>query len=100
MQMWITLFRGVTPYVVFTNVSENHIIPNFRLEVSIKMIVPSKTLVTIGKTTWWHNTKTTMSSRLIHKTNVFFPVPVCAITASGVPRGTLVSMNRSSTLCG
>jgi hypothetical protein len=29
-----------------------------------------------------------------------FPVPVCAITASGVPRGTLVSMNRFSTLCG
>jgi hypothetical protein len=30
----------------------------------------------------------------------FFSVPVCAITASGVPGGTLVSMNRSSTLCG
>jgi hypothetical protein len=30
----------------------------------------------------------------------FFPVPVCAITASGVPSGTLVSMNRFSTLCG
>jgi hypothetical protein len=30
----------------------------------------------------------------------FFPVPVCAITASGVPGGTLVSMNRFSTLCG
>jgi hypothetical protein len=29
-----------------------------------------------------------------------FPVPVCAITASGVPGGTLVSMNRISTLCG
>jgi hypothetical protein len=29
----------------------------------------------------------------------FFPVPVCAITASGVPGGTLVSMNRFSTLC-
>jgi hypothetical protein len=28
-----------------------------------------------------------------------FPVPVCAITASGVPGGTLVSMNRFSTLC-
>jgi hypothetical protein len=24
----------------------------------------------------------------------FFPVPVCAITASGVPGGTFVSMNR------
>jgi hypothetical protein len=30
----------------------------------------------------------------------FFPVPVCAITASGVPGGTLVSMYRFSTLCG
>jgi hypothetical protein len=30
----------------------------------------------------------------------FFPVPVCAITASGVPGGTLVSVNRFSTLCG
>jgi hypothetical protein len=30
----------------------------------------------------------------------FFPVPVCAITASGVPGGTSVSMNRFSTLCG
>jgi hypothetical protein len=30
----------------------------------------------------------------------FFSVPVCAITASEVPRGTLVSMNRFSTLCG
>jgi hypothetical protein len=30
----------------------------------------------------------------------FFPVPVCAITASGVPGGTLVPMNRFSTLCG
>jgi hypothetical protein len=30
----------------------------------------------------------------------FFPVPVCAITASGVPGGALVSMNRFSTLCG
>jgi hypothetical protein len=30
-----------------------------------------------------------------------FPfVPLCAITASGVPRGTFVSMNRFSTLCG
>jgi hypothetical protein len=29
----------------------------------------------------------------------FFPVPVYAITASGVPGGTLVSMNRFSTLC-
>jgi hypothetical protein len=28
------------------------------------------------------------------------PVPVCAITASEVPGGTLVSMNRFSTLCG
>jgi hypothetical protein len=28
----------------------------------------------------------------------FFPVPVCAITASGVPGGTLVSMNSFSTL--
>jgi hypothetical protein len=30
----------------------------------------------------------------------FFSVPVCAITASGVPGGTLVSINRFSTLCG
>jgi hypothetical protein len=30
----------------------------------------------------------------------FFSVLVCAITASGVPGGTLVSMNRFSTLCG
>jgi hypothetical protein len=30
----------------------------------------------------------------------FFPVPVCAITASGVPGGTFVSMNRFITLCG
>jgi hypothetical protein len=30
----------------------------------------------------------------------FFPVPVCAITTSGVPGGTLVSMNHFSTLCG
>jgi hypothetical protein len=30
----------------------------------------------------------------------FFPVPGCAITASGVPGGTFVSMNRFSTLCG
>jgi hypothetical protein len=30
----------------------------------------------------------------------FFPVPVCAITASGVPGGTFVSMNRFSALCG
>jgi hypothetical protein len=30
----------------------------------------------------------------------FFSVPVCAITASGVPCGTLVSMNRFSTLYG
>jgi hypothetical protein len=30
----------------------------------------------------------------------FFSVPVCAITVSGVPGGTLVSMNRFSTLCG
>jgi hypothetical protein len=30
----------------------------------------------------------------------FFPVPVCAITATGVPGDTFVSMNRFSTLCG
>jgi hypothetical protein len=29
-----------------------------------------------------------------------FSIPVCAITASGVPGGTFVSMNRFSTLCG
>jgi hypothetical protein len=31
---------------------------------------------------------------------LLFPVPVCAITASGVPGGTLDSMNSFSTLCG
>jgi hypothetical protein len=31
---------------------------------------------------------------------LFFPVPVCAITASGVPGGTFVSMNRFSALRG
>jgi hypothetical protein len=30
----------------------------------------------------------------------FFSVPVCAITASGVPGGTFVSMDRFNTLCG
>jgi hypothetical protein len=30
----------------------------------------------------------------------FFSVPVCAITASRVPGGTLVSMKRFSILCG
>jgi hypothetical protein len=30
----------------------------------------------------------------------FFPVHVCAITASGVPGGTFVSMKRFSALCG
>jgi hypothetical protein len=30
----------------------------------------------------------------------FFSVAVCASTESGVPGGTLVSMNRFSTLCG
>jgi hypothetical protein len=30
----------------------------------------------------------------------FFSVSVCAITAPGVPGGTLVYMNRFSTLCG
>jgi hypothetical protein len=28
----------------------------------------------------------------------FFPVPVCAITASGVPGGTFVSMNREGVI--
>jgi hypothetical protein len=31
---------------------------------------------------------------------ILFPVPICAITASGVPGGSFVSMNRFSTLCG
>jgi hypothetical protein len=39
-------------------------------------------------------------NRLVRLVFIFFPVPVCAITASGVPGGTLVSMNRFSTLCG
>jgi hypothetical protein len=30
----------------------------------------------------------------------FFTIPVCAITTSGVPSGTLVSMNHFSSLCG
>jgi hypothetical protein len=30
----------------------------------------------------------------------FFPVPVCAITASGVAGDTFVSMNHFSILCG
>jgi hypothetical protein len=30
----------------------------------------------------------------------FFPVPVCAITASEVPGGTFLSMNRFSTILG
>jgi hypothetical protein len=30
----------------------------------------------------------------------FFAASICAITASGVPDGTLVSMNRFNTLCG
>jgi hypothetical protein len=39
---------------------------------------------------------------LVSLTNseIFFSVPVCAITASGVPGDNLVSMNRFSTLCG
>jgi hypothetical protein len=36
----------------------------------------------------------------MYEDNSFFSVPVCAITASGVPGGTLVSMNRFITLCG
>jgi hypothetical protein len=35
-----------------------------------------------------------------YKILFFFSVPVCAIRASGVPGGTLVSMNRFSALCG
>jgi hypothetical protein len=35
-----------------------------------------------------------------HSDISFIPVPVCVITASGVPGGTFVSMNRFSTLCG
>jgi hypothetical protein len=31
---------------------------------------------------------------------LFFPVPVCAMTASGVPGGTCVYINRFSSLCG
>jgi hypothetical protein len=37
---------------------------------------------------------------ILERDYYFFPVPVCAITASGVLSGTLVSMNRFSTLCG
>jgi hypothetical protein len=36
----------------------------------------------------------------IWRSTIFFSVPICAITASGVPGGILVSMNRFSTLCG
>jgi hypothetical protein len=35
-----------------------------------------------------------------HAAAFFFSISVCAITASGVPGGTLVAMNRFSTLCG
>jgi hypothetical protein len=41
-----------------------------------------------------------MREEEIHAKLSFFPVPVCTITASGVPGGTLVFMNRFSTLCG
>jgi hypothetical protein len=51
---------------------------------------------TSGLQTFWSGTP--ISVRMI--TLFFFPVPVCAITASGVPGGTSVSMNRFSTLCG
>jgi hypothetical protein len=51
-----------------------------------------------------HFGKEENNKRLRHSvatlTFFFFPVPVCAITASGMPGGTLVSMNRFSTLCG
>jgi hypothetical protein len=44
----------------------------------------------------WHGNGASLTFLLF----LLFPVPVCAITASGVPSGTLVSMNRFSTLCG
>jgi hypothetical protein len=46
------------------------------------------------------NERTWAILRLGQDEHFFFPVPVCAITASGVPGGTLVSMNGFSTLCG
>jgi hypothetical protein len=51
------------------------------------------------------NSSTTTKQKVFNLVSVFrcflafFPVPVYAVTASGVPGGTLVSMNRFSTLC-
>jgi hypothetical protein len=43
---------------------------------------------------------TSRDYRHSHMWYFFFPIPVCAITASGVPGGTFASMNRFSALCG
>jgi hypothetical protein len=39
-------------------------------------------------------------SGVVIKFYFFFSVSICAFTASGVPGGTFVSMNRFITLCG
>jgi hypothetical protein len=48
----------------------------------------------------YHSFKLSLNYEAVNNVSFFFPVPVCAITASGVPGGTFVSMNRFSTLCG
>jgi hypothetical protein len=63
----------------------------------MEAVCSSETLVTTYKTTRCNNPD---GHNLNFHFFLFFSVPVCAITASGVPGGTLVSMNRFSTLCG
>jgi hypothetical protein len=41
-----------------------------------------------------------VNSDMYEDNSFFFSAPVCAITVSGMPGGTLVSMNRFITLCG
>jgi len=55
----------------------------------------------VAEATFKHFNKATteLQKALIHSF-FFFPITVCAITASGVPGGTFVSMNHFSTLCG
>jgi hypothetical protein len=49
---------------------------------------------------WWWRQYAALKHQSSPSYFFFCSVPVCAITASGVPGGTLVSMNRFSTLCG
>jgi hypothetical protein len=55
---------------------------------------------------WWHLFLRVVSNDHVMFLNqsawyfFFFSVPVCAITASGMPGGTLISMNSFRTLCG